>query len=139
MMTDWLCIDCGTDTAPGLALSGAELAYALVLKKPVTVSAESEIYFIKSRVRKAAGTSARLCVGCLEKRLGRQLHRDDFVPGQVFNELPATARLVSRREAPNPNPSPITKEMIEKHKRSDPPRWNLSNSRPEDFYSKQTK
>jgi hypothetical protein len=40
-----------------------------------------------------------LCIGCLERRLGRQLCPKDFPQGRPFNsaEVPGTERLQSRR------------------------------------------
>jgi hypothetical protein len=40
-----------------------------------------------------------LCVGCLEKRIGRRLTPDDF-DDHVFNDLPGTPRLMERRGTP---------------------------------------
>jgi hypothetical protein len=38
-----------------------------------------------------------LCIGCLDKRLGRTLMPRDFLPRHPFNVLPGTELLVSRR------------------------------------------
>jgi hypothetical protein len=45
-----------------------------------------------------------LCVGCLEMRLGRRLHRDDFanVPLNREPERPRSARLIERMQAEPP-------------------------------------
>lgn len=54
-----------------------------------TLSAEpgvsTEYYMVHDEVWAAAGMDTRghLCVGCLESRLGRQLHRHDFVDAPV--------------------------------------------------------
>ena len=37
-----------------------------------------------------------LCVGCLEKRLGRRLKPKDFERDDPFNQLPGSARLMKR-------------------------------------------
>lgn len=66
-----LCHDCDTDTNP------------------------SEYYMVRDHVWEQAGMVARrryddhvyLCVGCLEKRLGRELRSDDFT-GAPVNWLP---------------------------------------------------
>ena len=40
-----------------------------------------------------------LCIGCLEKRIGRRLKPKDFLRGDPFNDdlLPGTPRLLKRR------------------------------------------
>ena len=38
-----------------------------------------------------------LCIGCLEKRLGRVLRPKDFKRGHPFNTLPGTPRLIKRQ------------------------------------------
>ena len=42
-------------------------------------------------------TGGCLCVGCLEKRLGRSLRPKDFPRRDEFNILPGTKRLIERR------------------------------------------
>ena len=57
-----LCVDCGTDTNP-------------------TNGQRSEFYMVHDEVWAAAGIEPNggcLCVGCLEKRLGRKLWSGDF-------------------------------------------------------------
>jgi hypothetical protein len=48
----------------------------------------AEYYMVHDHVWKTARAPARgyLCVGCLEARLGRQLHRGDFTGAQI-NDL----------------------------------------------------
>ena len=43
-----------------------------------------------------------LCIGCLEKRIGRKLKPKDFLRGHPFNrpQLPGTKRLLERRGRP---------------------------------------
>ena len=41
-----------------------------------------------------------LCIGCLEKRLGRQLRPTDFDTSHPFNCAPGTTRLMERRAKP---------------------------------------
>jgi hypothetical protein len=38
-----------------------------------------------------------LCIGCLEKRLGRKLKPKDFQSGHPFKDLRGTPRLIERR------------------------------------------
>jgi hypothetical protein len=77
-----------------------------------SVDDASEIYMVKDAVWKAAGMGndnelwaaekrwgGCLCIGCLEKRIGRLLTPQDF-SDHVFNSMPGTERLLSRREMP---------------------------------------
>jgi hypothetical protein len=57
---------------------------------------------VKPRVWKASGMAdwgGCLCIGCLEKRIGRQLTPKDFLPNHPFNrdDYPASDRLLHRR------------------------------------------
>jgi hypothetical protein len=98
----WLCVDCGVNTAPGFSTK-AELntAFARGIKEiPQTITAMSEVYCVRDRVWSAAGIgSGCLCIGCLEKRLGRRLRPKDFQRGDAFNHpaVPGTPRLLDRR------------------------------------------
>ena len=73
----WCCVDCGaaiTNLAP-------------------------EAYTVRNTVWKAAGMERMggcLCVGCLEKRLGRRLRPKDFTR-HALNTMPGTDRLIERR------------------------------------------
>ena len=63
----------------------------------------TEIYIVKSAIWKAAGMAdwgGCLCIGCLEKRLGRMLTPKDFPRDHPLNSpsLPCTDRLRLRRE-----------------------------------------
>ena len=100
----WCCIDCGVDTAPGcLNRKQAEQVFAIGRadqKVSVTVDKRAELYRVKSGVWARAGIGERdgcLCIGCLEKRIGRQLKPEDFPRKHPFNRLPGTARLLARR------------------------------------------
>lgn len=101
----WACTDCGINTHPGghgrkrleqlLALDwnnqGVEVAYG----------EHTEVYMVKSAIWKAAGMTDMggcLCIGCLEKRIGRTLTPKDFDRKHPFHALPGTARLRSRRD-----------------------------------------
>jgi hypothetical protein len=64
---------------------------------PMTVSENSELYMVRDAVWKQAGIEPYggcLCVGCLEKRIGRKLKPKDFVRDHSFNDprLPCTER-----------------------------------------------
>jgi hypothetical protein len=106
----WICIDCGMNTAPGLFSRGAmEAAIAALGDKwekgeriEQEINDQSEVYTVRDDVWKAAkmeGFGGCLCIGCLEKRLGRQLHPKDFKRNDPFNDnsLPGTPRLLKRR------------------------------------------
>jgi hypothetical protein len=96
------CIDCGYNTFPGAA--PRELAEFLMSRDgnvPMTVTEDAEVYIVRDAVWKAAGMEPYggcLCIGCLEKRIGRKLKPKDF-PDHIFNnsELPCTERLRNRR------------------------------------------
>jgi hypothetical protein len=100
----WACIDCGINTAPSV-LNRKQMEHAFALdweKKGVALefSPRSEVYHVKEAVWKAASMEPYdgwLCIGCLEKRLGRTLTPRDFVRNHPFNSFPATERLRSRR------------------------------------------
>jgi hypothetical protein len=72
------CVDCGAETTPDRRRRGAKHEY----------------YMVRDRVWSAAGMPDRpmnyhgdfLCIGCLERRLGRKLRRRDFTPALV-NEI----------------------------------------------------
>jgi len=43
------------------------------------------------------GWGGCLCIGCLEKRIGRRLKPKDFLRDHPFNLMPGTQRLLERR------------------------------------------
>jgi hypothetical protein len=97
------CIDCGVNTAPGFA-NREEIERALAIGDSVEqyYDEHSEIYMVKPKIWKAAGMDDMggcLCIGCLEKRLGRTLKPKDFLRNHPFNndEMPGTERLLTRR------------------------------------------
>jgi hypothetical protein len=107
---DWLCIDCGHNTAPS-----APTRFDLIVNSAVTIGRgrepghewsitnECEIYMVRKKVWCRAGMdyhSGYLCVGCLEKRLGRQLRPNDFDWRDVQNRMPGTPRLKNRQGMP---------------------------------------
>ena len=82
IVESWLCVDCGVNTLPGCP-SGPELRIDIALKGASGVSFDhhTEVYAVKDSIWKQSGMrpwSGCLCVGCLEKRLGRQLRPRDF-------------------------------------------------------------
>src|SRR5262249_1284217 len=104
----WLCVDCGVNTAPGIpnradteqAFKSSLLSATGEISAPILVDAWSELYMVRPKVWERAGMvdfGGCLCIGCLEKRLGRQLMPRDFDPKHLFNNMPGTARLMSRR------------------------------------------
>jgi hypothetical protein len=98
---NWLCIDCDTNTAPGLS-TAKEVAAAWSDSGTIkqTIDDRSEVYSVHPEVWKAAGMRDRggcLCIGCLEERLGRRLRAADFIPDNGLNETPGSRRLQSRR------------------------------------------
>jgi hypothetical protein len=103
-----LCIDCGFNTAPGF-ITRAEMEVAFHRGdgdegKGVeqSITEDSEVYIVRNHVWAAAGMEPYggcLCIGCLEKRLGRRLKPNDFQRDHAFNDhrLPCTPRLRDRR------------------------------------------
>jgi hypothetical protein len=97
------CIDCGYNTHPGAP--PRELAEFLMNRDgtfPVRFTEDCEVYIVKESVWKASGVAPYggcLCIGCLEKRIGRKLKPKDFRPGHPFNNpgMPCTERLRDRR------------------------------------------
>jgi len=109
----WCCVDCGINTAPGcrnrVTMERAFKAAAVIEKLTgekagvqETITHDSEIYLVHRPVWKAAGMEpfgGCLCIGCLEKRLGRRLQPKDFPRRHPLNRpyLPCTPRLRRRR------------------------------------------
>jgi hypothetical protein len=107
MPVSWSCIDCGVNTAPGCS-TRAELqiafATAAVRGEEGCVNqrfnTDSEVYAVLDTIWRAAGMERDggcLCIGCVEKRLGRALCRKDFIRNHPFNQVPATERLMRRQ------------------------------------------
>jgi hypothetical protein len=97
-----LCIDCGFNTAPGNP-TRVEVELAFMDGQdgiPFHYSSGCEIYMVKDKIWRAAGMEPYggcLCIGCLEKRIGRRLRPKDFDRNHAFNQLPGTERLLKRR------------------------------------------
>jgi hypothetical protein len=94
------CIDCGVNTCPGAPPRAlAEILMERHGAFPIEYSDECEVYIVRESVWEKAGMQpwgGCLCIGCLERRLGRTLKRKDF-PEHPFRDLPATPRLRERR------------------------------------------
>ena len=75
-----LCADCGVNTTPEIG--------------------PWEWYMVKDKVWKVARMPRKgfLCIGCLESRLARRLHHEDFMdaPVNMINFGHKSARLISR-------------------------------------------
>ncbi len=98
----FLCIDCGVNTAPGFPSGPLARFYKSrgVRTLRVRVGQDTEIYDLRNSIWRKARMKdfgGCLCIGCLEKRLGRKLRPNDFKPDSVVNELPGTPRLLDRR------------------------------------------
>ena len=96
----WACVDCGVDTAPGV-LSAQEVLTAFQNGKDAEmhVTSACEIYAVRKAIwAKAGKPDGCLCVGCLEKRLGRMLRPKDFDRGNSLNAFPGTSRLMRRQK-----------------------------------------
>jgi hypothetical protein len=101
----WACIDCGKNTAPGCS-TRIELERAFagpIAEQSVmqTIDNRSEVYMVKRAIWKAAymdSVDGCLCIGCLEKRLGRALKPKDFARKHPFHLFPGTKRLLARRD-----------------------------------------
>jgi len=100
----WLCVDCGIDTAPGLSnRAQLEQAFAAVADDEgvkQTITTQSEVYTVRDRVWQQAGMQpfgGCLCIGCLEKRIGRRLRPKDFQRNHPFSLVPGSPRLLDRR------------------------------------------
>jgi hypothetical protein len=93
----WACIDCGTNTAPGCS-TRAEFEVTYSLRR--TFDDQTEVYVVRAAIWKAAGMEdygGCLCIGCLEKRIGRKLRPKDFMRNHPFTRMPGTKRLLARR------------------------------------------
>jgi hypothetical protein len=101
----WACIDCGINTAPGMPsriemerrYNTAAAMQKLTRAEPSSITAwtctfneSSEVYMVRDSVWKAAGLEPMggcICIGCLEKRLGRKLNPKDFPRRHPLNSL----------------------------------------------------
>jgi hypothetical protein len=100
----WCCCDCGINTAPHHP-NRADIKKAFTRsgrRIKAAIDDKSEVYSVHGAVWKAAGMKPHggcLCIGCLEKRIGRKLKPRDFSSWHAFNspEMPCTDRLRERR------------------------------------------
>ena len=104
---DHICVDCGFDTAPGIwTREQTQAAFRIGMDAiPHTLSWDDEVYTVRDAVWKRAGMQpwgGCLCIGCIEKRLGRRLKPKDFVRDHQFNHpgYPGSERLKSRQGYP---------------------------------------
>src|SRR5262245_34155410 len=70
---DWLCVDCGVNTAPGFP-DGATALREIEEQGETTATCSSanEVYTVRDAIWEKAGMEpfgGCLCIGCLEKRL----------------------------------------------------------------------
>jgi hypothetical protein len=98
---DWLCVNCGVNTAPGIP-DGLTTLQQIEEKgeSEARVGEDSEVYMVRDAVWKKAGMEpfgGCLCIGCLERRLGRKLKPKDFIE-HPFNGMPGSERLLKRRK-----------------------------------------
>ena len=103
IVESWLCVDCGVNTAPGVP-DGPQIRLDLALNGKSTCRHDrnTEVYSVKDAIWKQAGMrpwNGCLCIGCLERRIGRQLRPKDFAShdNKVWRGLPCTERLSNRR------------------------------------------
>ena len=94
----YICRDCGVDTTPCTSRRGCRH------------KERWEHYMVRDSVWKAAGMPAMrgiqplgasgfLCIGCLERRLGRELKPRDFRPGVMLSEpSPWDSERLARRK-----------------------------------------
>ena len=87
-----LCLDCGMDTTPCTQSRGCRH------------TGRWEMYMVYHRVWQAAGMGKGfLCIGCLERRLGRRVVPEDFTKAPINRHASwETERLASRRRPASP-------------------------------------
>ena len=99
---DWLCVDCGINTAPGFPDGPTAIRQINETgESNATIGLDSEVYTVRDAVWSKAGMEpfgGCLCIGCLERRLGRKLKPNDFLRGHAFNAMPGSERLLHRRK-----------------------------------------
>jgi hypothetical protein len=104
IVESWDCVDYGVNTAPGNP-SGPEIRIAFARGEEginLCFGRDTEIYDVRNSIWRAAGMrpwSGCLCIGCLEKRIGRKLRPKDFSPHdrKTWADIPCTERLLNRR------------------------------------------
>jgi hypothetical protein len=105
---NWLCVDCGFNTAPGIP-GRVEIELTTIVDYAVVgdaasfnfnITHDSEIYTVTEKVWKRAGMEpwgGCLCIGCLEMRIGRRLKPKDFMRDDPWSHYPGSSRLLNRR------------------------------------------
>ena len=77
------------------------LDFALNGQSETRYDRNTEVYHVKEALWEQAGMrpwNGCLCIGCLERRIGRQLRPKDFAShDKVWRGLPCTERLLNRR------------------------------------------
>jgi len=102
------CIDCSYNTSPGCPTQAeAEASYRAAKAagrewgETLSLDERSEVYMVRDAIWKEAGMEGWggcLCVGCLEKRLGRRLRPKDFNRNHPFFQLSGSPRLLKRQK-----------------------------------------
>ena len=106
----------------------------------MTWTEDDEAYFVHDHIWKAAGMKCEwgdgaLCIGCLEKRIGRQLKPYDFAEHPFNNpSLPGTRRRLERLTGyetvegleDDPEPPPASKLDIALHAAIGSKQWRAA-------------
>jgi hypothetical protein len=104
-LADAPCMDCGTDTTP--CRDARRCPHHKRHRCKHNSPLPWEWYMVEDHIwTLVAGPGARgfLCIGCLERRLGRPLNADDFPPRPI-NRLPGRWESDRLRAARNRPPS----------------------------------
>jgi hypothetical protein len=101
------CVDCGYNTQPGCSTRAEAQAIAKAAHEagkpwdiPMRIGSQTECYLVHDHVWQKAGMEPMggcLCIGCLEKRLGRRLYPGDFVQDHSFFQMPGSRRMLERQ------------------------------------------
>jgi hypothetical protein len=98
-MNEAVCIDCGAATAPCTGRRGCRHVgrwELYMVHDSIWITAGMPFVMVYAR----DGETGYLCVGCLEGRLGRQLHPQDFTDAPINEPSPRdTPRLAVRKLA----------------------------------------
>jgi hypothetical protein len=96
MPESWCCIDCSINTAPGMptrATVEQAMKASCLRSDPETMASirfddNTEVFIVRDSVWKKAGVEpwgGCLCIGCLERRIGRRLTPKDFRRNQILS------------------------------------------------------
>jgi hypothetical protein len=108
MPESYNCVDCGVNTQPGCSTRAEmEASYRAACEAgkgwegtPQRIGSDTECYLVHDHVWKKAGMEPMggcLCIGCLEKRIGRRLQPFDFVQDHPFFGMPGSRRMLERQ------------------------------------------